>query len=145
MGRFTMCAAVRFSPWFGFEVSSLSKEELTFLEVELFMQVYKALREYFYQMNKPYLLLLKFDKQEEEAMIENNFWKYIINDILRSEEYSITGIAFYTETSEEVICDLITGVNTRPSFPLTKKVIDLHRTVRPMLYNEMVKRIIAQY
>lgn len=140
-----MCSTIPLSEVFGFAIKKLSREENLFLEIELFMQLCSELKAHFQQQYKDYFKLLKLDINAEEKMLETNFLRYIINDILRTEQYSLAGIALYTDTSEDVICDLISGLNTRPSLPLSKKVIELHRSVRPVLYNEMMKRIINQY
>ncbi len=78
-------------------------------------------------------------------MIEAKFLLFVINDILDSEEYTLTGIANETQIPEEVISDIATSVNDSPSLYVSRKIIDLHRTVRPDFYREVVKKITHEY
>jgi len=123
----------------------LSREENWIVEAELFMRLYTGLIDFFKTLNQDYFRLFKFNSEMENNMLEVNFLRHIIKDILLSQEYSLEGIALYTQSSEEVICDLVTGKNTEPSLPLSRKIIDLHRTVRPKLYREIMKKITAEY
>jgi len=77
-------------------------------------------------------------------MLESELVRCIINDILSTEEYSLTGIAFYTRKPEDVIFEIASGNNTDPSASLLRKIIELHRSVRPSLYQQIIKKIIAE-
>ena len=79
----------------------------------------------------------------ENIMLEECLIKYIINDILSTEEYSLSGIAYYTNSPEDVIYEIAMGNNTNPSLFLSKKIIELHRSVRPYLYHELIKKVVA--
>jgi hypothetical protein len=81
----------------------------------------------------------------EIAMFEANFVKCIINDILSSEEYTLSGIAYYTETPEEIVYDIAIGHNISPSANLLRKIIELHRSVRSDLYRSIIEKIISEY
>jgi hypothetical protein len=81
----------------------------------------------------------------EIAMFEANFIRCIINDILSTEEYTLSGIAYYTETPEEIVYDIAIGHNTSPSANLLRKIIELHRSVRRDLYRSIVEKIISEY
>ncbi len=74
-------------------------------------------------------------------MLENKFIRCLINDILSTEEYNLSGIAFYTGSTEDVIFELASGCNTNPTFLLSRKIIELHRLVRARLYDEIIKKI----
>jgi hypothetical protein len=76
-------------------------------------------------------------------MLEANFIKYLIRDILSTEEYSLTGIANYARIPEDVIYDLFTGFNKNPSSSLWNKVIELHSTVRSDLYQKLIAKIMS--
>src|SRR5206468_597438 len=110
---------------------NFSKEEYSFLEANLLTHVCEELKEIIREENKDYFRLMKFEIEKENAMIEANFIRYIIKDILLSEEYSLAGIAYYTDTPEDVIYEIIAGRNTCPSLFLSRKIIELHRSVRP--------------
>jgi hypothetical protein len=121
----------------------LSKREQVILEAELFNTIYAELRERFRSQYKNYFILLKFNQEAEDAMLETNMIRYIIHDILIAEDYSLPGIACYTQMPEEVICDIATGRNISPSLNLSRKILALHRTTRPELYQEILEKIIA--
>lgn len=74
-------------------------------------------------------------------MIEEQFIRYIINDLITSEEYTLPGIAYYTNTPEEVIYDLASGANNNPSLRLSRKIVELHQSTRPELYTHLIKKI----
>ncbi len=74
-------------------------------------------------------------------MLETNLIRFIINDILSTKEYDLSGIALYTDTPEDVIYDLACGCNINPTFLLSRKIIELHRMARPNLYQEIANKI----
>ena len=78
-------------------------------------------------------------------MLEANFVRLIIKDILATEEYNLKGIAYYTDTHEDVVQEVIDGRNTNPSATLLRRSIDLHRLVRRDLYHSIVKKIATEY
>jgi hypothetical protein len=69
----------------------------------------------------------------------------IINDILMTEEYTLSGIACYTQTPEEIVYDLAIGLNTNPSAIFLRKIIELHRFIRRELYASIIEKIIIEY
>ena len=73
--------------------------------------------------------------------MENIFVRCVINDILSTGCYSLSGIAYYTNIPEEVIQDLAMGVNTSPSIVFLRNLLELHRSVRKELYEEVMKKI----
>ncbi len=123
----------------------LTKRENLFLEAELFMRIHDELKEIFKIQHIEYLKLQKLNIGMEDVMLEGNFIRLIINDILLTEEYTLEGIACYTQTSEDVIHDIAVGNNLAPSFPLSRKIIEIHRTIRPDLYNNILKKILSTY
>jgi hypothetical protein len=125
----------------GVDSQKLTKEETLLLEAELFYQLCDALKEILNMQFKDYFQLFKFNSEMEDAVIEANFMRCIINDILSSETYTLSGIAFYTQTPEDIIYELAAGSNTSPSFYLSRKIIELHRSVRPELYRDILKKI----
>lgn len=119
----------------------LSKKELYILEAELFTRIYEELKEIIREQNKDYFRLMKFNIEKENTMIETNFIRCIINDIISTEEYNLLGIACYTDTPEDVIYEVATGCNIWPTLSLARKIIELHRSVRPNLYRDIMKKI----
>lgn len=138
-GNELLCSEIGINP------QKLSREERLIVEIELFIRVYEELSEVFKLRYKSYFRLMRFNEEMEKTMLEDNFMQNIINDILQTEEYSLEGIAYYTQTPEEVISDVVAGQNTAPSLPLSRKIINLHRSVRPHLYREIMKKITAEY
>lgn len=119
----------------------LSKQEIFILEAELFTRIYGELKEMIRKQNKDYFYLMKFNIEKENIMIEADFIRCIINDILPTEEYNLSGIAYYTDTPEDVIYEIASGRNIHPTLSLARKVIELHRSVRPNLYREIMNKI----
>lgn len=118
-----------------------SKEEFLLLEAELFICICGELKEIIREQNKDYFRIMKFNLEKENTMLEIKFIRCIINDILSTEEYNLLGVALYTDTPEDVIYELASGRNTNPTFLLSRKIIELHRTVRPNLYQEIANKI----
>lgn len=121
----------------------LSKNELTILEAELFIRLCEKLKEIFRQQYQEYFRLMRFTKEMENNMLETNFVRLIIDDILSTKEYTIEGIARYIDMPKEVIHDILNGRNTNPSALLLRRTIELHRSVKYDLYCEIVKKITA--
>lgn len=126
-------------------IPKLSKEELLILEAELFIHICEELREAFREQHKDYFYLMKIPKEMENTMLETNFASSIIKDILSTQEYTLQGIANYTDFHEDVIIDVILGKNICPSSIFLKRIIELHRSVRPELYQTIMKKIVSQY
>lgn len=123
----------------------LSKGEEILLETEIFRLVYAKLLHIFKVHFKPYFRIMKFDKDKEDKMIEENIMRLIVNDIVTSQEYNLEGIAYYTETPEDIIYEIATGSNTAPSLQVSQKIIALHRSIRSKLYDNIIKQIIHEH
>lgn len=129
----------------GINSSMLTKEENILLEAELFIRICEELKETFREQHRNYFHLMKFTIEKENVMLEAKFVRLIINDILSTDEYNLKGIAYYTDTYEDVVEEVITGRNTSPSATFLRRLIDLHRLVRRDLYNAIIKKIATQY
>lgn len=129
----------------GVNISNLTKEENILLEVELFIRICDELKESFREQQRNYFHLMKFTIEKENIMLEAKLVQLIINDILSTNEYSLQGIACYTDTFEDVIEEVMTGRNTNPSAVFLRRLIDLHRSVRRDLYHLIMKKITSQY
>ena len=90
----------------GLKPQQLSKEEFFVLEVELFARVCEEINEILKTMYKDYFYFMKFNTEMENSMLEDDFMRFIVNDILLTEEYSLKGIACYTQSHEDVIFDI---------------------------------------
>jgi hypothetical protein len=74
-----------------------------------------------------------------------NILKIILNDILSTKEYTIEGIARYTNTHEDIINELASGLNRKPLAIFFRKIIELHKLVRKDLYQSISNKIINEY
>lgn len=127
----------------GINPNRLSKSENILMEMEIFYRVCHELKTHYNFDYFRYFQLIKNYEHMEEAMIDDNFVKCIVNDLL--EEYSLQGIAAYTDIPEEVIYELATGQNTNPSLKCIRKIIELHRSTRPSLYQTIVRKIVQEH
>lgn len=118
-----------------------SKKELLILEADLFTRLCEELIGLIKKQNKDYFSIMKFTIEKENMMIEANFLRVIIHDILSTEEYNMAGIAYYTDTPEDVIYEVAAGYNNRPTFLFARKIIELHRQVRSDLYQIIFNKI----
>jgi hypothetical protein len=72
-------------------------------------------------------------------MLDYNFMKYLVKEIILSGEYNVEGIALYTYTSPDIIYDIVAGVNQNPSFITCCRLIELHQMIKPKLYEEALE------
>jgi hypothetical protein len=128
----------------GEKAFKLSQAERVILEAELFLQVCLELREIFRNQHKEYFDLMKFTRVMEDEMLEANFTHLVIKDILQSEEYTVEGLALYTNFPEDVIHEVMCGLNKNPSALLLQKAINLHRLVRRDLYQSIINKVISR-
>ena len=127
----------------GFNSSVLSKEEMRVLEADLFSRICNELTESYKAQYEDYFRIIRFNHEMENIM-DKNLVSLIVRDILSTEEYSLLGVAYYTGTSEDVIFEIASGNNSDPSASLLRKIIELHRAVRPDLYREIMKKVICE-
>lgn len=125
----------------GINPHNLSKKENLILEGYLFLNLYEQLKNEFKNRHQPFFSSLMLNKEMENTMLEANFLRMLINDILVSETYTLTGIALYTNTDQEVLEDIIVGKNQYPSAIFIRKIIELHRTVRQDLYQAIFQKL----
>jgi hypothetical protein len=129
----------------GIQPAGLSKEEKFIIELELFLLICEALKQEYKTKYQNYFRLLKCDHEMENRMMEMQFVRCVINDILSTEEYTLSGIASYTQTPEDIVFELATGLNTNPSAIFLRKLIELHRFIRRELYAVIIEKITAEY
>ena len=129
----------------GINASHLAKEEYVLLETELFSRLCDELKERLKDEHQNYFQLMKWGVERESVMLETEFIRSIIQDILSTEEYTLTGIARYTDIPEDVLYEIVSGNHATLSAIFLRKIIDLHRSVRRELYQTMIKKIISEY
>ncbi|HSW69871.1 MAG TPA: hypothetical protein VLI69_06965 [Gammaproteobacteria bacterium] len=123
----------------GIDPQRFFKEELLLLEAELFTRLFEEIKEIIRVENANYFQVIKLTK--ERIMLESKLIHFIVNDILFTKEYTTAGIALYADAPEDVIYDLASGCNDNPTFLLSRKIIELHRMVRPSLYQKIANKI----
>src|SRR5580658_3507386 len=79
------------------DLTDLSKKEKRLLDAELFVRICEELKEIFRGKYKEYFRLINFSYKMENVMLENNFARLIIEEILCSKEYTLSGIALYVD------------------------------------------------
>lgn len=129
----------------GINPRKFSKEENILLEAELFIRICEELEKNFRNKYEEYFQLIKFNPYKECSMRENDLVYCVVNDILSTKEYTLAGIAYYTKMPEDVIYEASMGSNKTPSATLLRKVIELHRSVRPALYREIILKLTMEY
>src|SRR6185312_11174509 len=125
----------------GIDLSSFSKKELILLEAYLLERICEELKEIFRMQHQNFSRFIHFNTQMENEMLEGNFLCLVIKDILSTGEYTIEGIAEYTDIHCDVIHEVITGKNPNPSAAFLRKIIALHRSVRRYLYDGIIKNV----
>lgn len=129
----------------GIKSSGLSKEESCLFEADLFIRICEELKEMFREQRRDYFCLMRLTREKENAVLEDYFIRLIINDILSTEEYTLDGIANYTNTPKDVVEDVLTGQNKSPSALFLRRLIELHRNIRHSLYLTIMKKITAEH
>jgi len=129
----------------GINPKNFSKEENILLEAEFFTRLCEKLEIFFRDKYRSYFCLLKLNTNMESVMREDNLVYCVVNDILSTKEYTLDGIAYHTEIPEEVLYEAAMGSNKTPSANLLRKVIELHRSVRPELYREIMEKVAMEY
>ncbi len=122
--------------------NSLSQVEKILLEIKLVTHFYGELSAIFKSRYQSYQKLIK---SKEESMCSVKLMQEIINDILSTEEYSLSGIANHTHIPEEVLSDIASGINPNPTFDLSRKLFELHATVRRDLYDQVMRKVASEY
>ena len=125
----------------GITIKNLTKDELLLVEAEVFIRVTQEIKTIFREKHKSFFALMHYTMEMEEMMIESNFLRLIIQDIIASEEYDMKGIAYYTHIPEEVVNEIMIGLNTNPSAAILQRLINLHCSVRKDLYQSIYKKI----
>jgi len=129
----------------GITPNKLTNEENIILEADLFLSVCEELKEIYRIQHKDFFRLMKITIEKENTMLETNLARFIVHDILFSGEYTLEGIAHYTNMHEDVIQEVLTGQNLNPSVSLLRKILELHRVVRRELYRAISKKVADKY
>lgn len=140
-----MAATESFCSLAGIDTRHYSKKELILLEAELFICICRELKEIFKTQYRDYFHLMKYTVEMENAMLDSDFIRYVMNDILSTEEYTLAGIAYYTQMPLDVIYEIAVGRNLNPSAAFLRKIIELHRSVKRDLYRKIIQKVRIQW
>jgi len=127
----------------GVNPASLSKEENWLIEAALLNALCEELTQIY--TTKISLHTIKNYHEKENMMITSNVIPLILQDLIQSNDYTINGVATYSNVPEEVIYDIAIGNNNNPSLEVSRKIIELHRTARADLYHRVMQKITAGY
>lgn len=125
--------------------NKLTLSEKHLLEIKLVTRICQELYEIFKSQYKEYQQVIKFDNHQEKYMSRVKIMQEMIKDILSTEEYSLAGIATHTHIPEEVLSDVATGLNANPTFEASRKIFELHISVRPSLYDSIMRKVALEY
>jgi hypothetical protein len=128
----------------GLNIGKLTVREYELLEAWLFQRLYEEWKIHFFSQHYEWFRLLKITSEEEKQMIKTGFVCQIIKDILHSQAYDLEGIARYAQCDKEVIEDIIVGRNPCPSCYLVHRLLDLHQTTQPEMYDSLRCKILAE-
>ena len=123
----------------------LAPYEKTLLKINLITRIVRELDEIFKSQYRPYQQLFKSFTTYEENMQRTRVMQEVIKDILSTEEYSLAGISIHTHIPEEVLYDVVAGMNADPTLETSMKIFELHISVRRSLYDEIMKKIASEY
>lgn len=127
----------------GVDPKLLSKEENLLLEAALVSSLCDELAQ-IYQIKIPANLSKNF-QENKNMMTYGNIINLILQDLIKSNDYTISGVASYSNVPEEVIYDIAIGSNNNPSLEVSRKIIELHKTARHDLYQKVMQKITSNY
>lgn len=127
----------------GIDPRKLSVEENLLLEVVLICGLCDELVQV-YQIKMPDNIKKNY-QEKENMMMHNNVINLIVQDLIKSNDYTITGVAAYSNVPEEVIYDIAIGNNNNPSLEVSRKIIELHKSARAELYQKVMQKITSSY
>ena len=125
----------------GINPSKLSKEENLILEADLFHRISSEIDEIYKTQHEDYFNLTSLNVEMENTIMELNIIRCLINDILKNEDYTLSGIAYYTQTPEELVHDLWFGYKISPVITFSRKLVELHKMTRPDFYKNILKKV----
>jgi hypothetical protein len=137
-----MSAVQELRHFYRLDSKGFSRDELLIVEIVLFSYLCNELNTITQHTNHELRYCGTITK--EMQMTDENIVKCLINDLIQSGEYSLPGIANYTDTPEDVVYEIASGLNTRPSLFLARKVIDLHKEARKDIYIKILHKVIEQ-
>jgi hypothetical protein len=127
----------------GVNPDRLSKEENFLLEATLLCSVCDELTAFYKSSKIP--RKIQYYQERDNMISHRNIINLILQDLIRSNDYTISGVATYSNVPEEVIYDIATGCNCNPTLEVSRKIIELHRNARTDLYQRVMQKITTSY
>lgn len=136
-----------FCDWNELVIKQLTQNEKNLLEAVLFIQILDGLKEEFDQIYNSHFSSKNFISCQKKGnnMQYDTLLTLIIRDLVESDEYSIEGIARYTNIPVDTIYNAAAGLNHEPSGTLLRRIITLHKSTRPSLYKKIIQKFVTQY
>lgn len=126
-----------------FKLAKLTtKQERTLLKIFFLRHFYEFLNQHFQHQ----LLCDPFNKESqpmERYVMDSRIIQYVISEIIQSDEYTLEGIANYTRVPLDVIIDAACGNIAYPSATVLMGIIGLYIQVKPDLFRELTKKLLA--
>lgn len=110
----------------------------------MFVRVLEEISEIFTNDYRAFQKLLKNEMNIEEKVMEVNFLRNLINDILSTDEYTLEGVANFIRMPIDIVLEIVSGINTNPSWMLVSRIIKLHSNVRRDVYRTIIKKIVSE-
>lgn len=87
----------------------------------------------------------KHYREENKVIVSKGVINLMLQDLIKSGDYTIGGVAAYAHLPEEVIYDIAIGTNTNPTLDVSRKIIQLHMGARSQLYQCVMQKITMKY
>lgn len=89
--------------------------------------------------------LIKIYKEKDGMDTNRNIVTLMLLDLIKSEDYTISGVASYANLPEDVVYDIAIGAITNPTLEVSRKIIQLHVGARSEIYQRVMQKITTQY
>lgn len=125
----------------GWQLNKLSQFERNIARAkryQLLLQIARIMQE---EHHKVYFDLLNLDHEVRDDMNQDNLPQFIVNDTIETGEYTIEGIALYTQTPPDVIRDIASGLLRRPSYAIMEKLLEINFSVRKPIYTKVFEKL----
>lgn len=114
------------------------KSERQLLKAILLNKTHQFLAECFASHLK---LELKNHSSMESYLMDNKILQLLIQGIVDSEQYTLEGIAFYTNIPFDVIYDAACGISNHLSITTWTKIVNLYLQVKPEVAQLLSERL----
>ncbi|TAK72321.1 MAG: hypothetical protein EPO11_10210 [Gammaproteobacteria bacterium] len=123
------------------KLSFLEKKLIDFHRFQLLLQIANAAYEKHYQA---YFELFKLNENIRETMKIQNLAQFVVNSIILTGEYNINGLAYYANTTIDIIEDIKRGNLIYPSYYVMNKLLEIFFYVNKQLCEEIWEKLFEQ-